>query len=132
MATIRDYLLRDELAISATGTSEGASKGWDTRVRGRMKVTQAPNSMPISKKTGDYSVPFGTEWVPDFMRRLSERGNKVLENQTRESHIAKKTSKGWKLEEKGKFPNGTLHHWLRSPNGKRVQYFTYGDKVVRN
>lgn len=48
MSTIRDFLIREELAldgyrfplveeIEAAGTSEGAQKGWDSRGRGRNK-----------------------------------------------------------------------------------------------
>jgi hypothetical protein len=38
MSTIRDFLAKEELAIGAAGTSEGASKGWDARGRGRAMV----------------------------------------------------------------------------------------------
>ncbi|SRR6266566_3755429 len=33
---LQDYLAANELAIQSVGTSEGASKGWDSRGRGRM------------------------------------------------------------------------------------------------
>jgi hypothetical protein len=41
MTTLQDYMAIEALAIRAYGTSEGATKAWDTRGRGRLaKVTK--------------------------------------------------------------------------------------------
>jgi hypothetical protein len=50
---IRQTLTRFELAIQATGTSEGASKGWDSRGRGRAKKNFEPPSSTVKKSDGD-------------------------------------------------------------------------------
>jgi hypothetical protein len=40
---IADYIQKEEFGIAAYGTSEGTSKGWDTRGRGRIKQTDTTN-----------------------------------------------------------------------------------------
>jgi hypothetical protein len=56
MSTIRDFLVTQEIAIQATGTSEGAEKAWDERGRGKASEPVVVESKEmLTKQLADWT-----------------------------------------------------------------------------
>lgn len=64
-------------------------------------------------------------------KQATKDGEKQKALQMQKEHIEKQKVKGFKLEEKGAYPNGSLYHWMTSPSGKSVEYAAFSDRVMR-
>lgn len=123
MATVRDFMATDELAIQAYGTSEGADKGWDTRGRGRAKKNFEPPSSVVKKNKGYAEVN-----MSDVLRHADKEKMKGMSNDEAYSHLMDAHDKAVKElhdkghEEVGHLSNSKIGDWVDSRYDQKTGY----------
>lgn len=115
--------------LSRRGKSqESAPPGWEGTVKAMKKHKDIDNPFALAwsmKNKGD--TPHkkeSAEGGPGSGRHKGDHTNSI--RQAQQNHIDRKTAAGHKLVGRGKFPNGTPYHDLKSPSGKVTQYVTFG------